>query len=135
MAVAAGVTDTATPAGGRSRPRRRTTRTYHWASDWAEYQRRADGEIAAAIVIERNHLEWRLHPKSEGRIPEARDLDVKWVVACNEGYASSFAAATLRLIGFRRATDIIGGFQAWRTAGLPVVSDGAPSDPRFDREG
>jgi len=101
-----------------------------------EFQRRADGEIPVAIVIERNHLEWRLHPQSEGRIPEARDLDVKWVVVCDEGYSSSFAAATLQLVGLRRATDIIGGFQAWRTAGLPVVNDGPPSDPRlFGRGG
>jgi rhodanese-related sulfurtransferase len=101
-----------------------------------EYQRRADGEIPGAIVIERNHLEWRLHPTSEGRIPEARDSSVVWVVVCDEGYSSSLAAATLQLIGLRRSTDIIGGFQAWRKAGLPVVNHGAPSLPRlFERQG
>ena len=96
-----------------------------------EYQRLADGEIPGAIVIERNHLEWRLHPTSEGCIPEARDSCVAWVIVCDEGYSSSLGAATLQLIGLRRATDIIGGFQAWRKAGLPVVNHGAPSVPRL----
>ena len=88
-----------------------------------EFQRRADGEIPGAIAIERNHLEWRLHPASEGRIPEAVHADVEWVVMCDEGYSSSLAAATLQMIGLRRATDVVGGFQAWRAAGLPVIND------------
>src|SRR5438093_8095804 len=54
-----------------------------------EFQRRADGEIPGAIVIERNHLEWRLYPESSGRIREAVDFDVPWIVICNERYASS----------------------------------------------
>src|SRR5262245_49677579 len=58
-----------------------------------EYQRRADGEIPGAIVIERNHLEWRLDPSSDWRIPEATDYDVRWIVICDEGFASSLAAA------------------------------------------
>ena len=85
-----------------------------------EFQRRADGEIPGAIVIERNHLEWRLHPQSDWRIPEAVDADVQWIIFCDESYASSLAAAMLQMIGLRRATDLAGGFKAWRTAGLPV---------------
>src|SRR6266545_4917441 len=95
-----------------------------------EFQRRADGEIPGAIVIERNHLEWRLHPESSGRIPEAVDFDVHWIVICNEGYASSLAAATLQDIGLR-ATDVVGGFQAWRAAELPVSPPGAVTPPRL----
>ena len=64
-----------------------------------EFQRRADGDIPGAIVIERNHLEWRLHPASSGRIREARDFDAQWIVICDEGFASSLAAATLRAVG------------------------------------
>jgi len=94
-----------------------------------ELQRRSDGEIPGAIVIERNHLEWRLHPASTGRIPEARDANVHWIVICDEGYASSLAAATLQMIGLR-ATDVTGGFQAWRAAGLPVTSPCTPSPAR-----
>ena len=85
-----------------------------------EFQRRADGEIPGAIVIERNHLEWRLHPASAGRIPEATDMRVQWVVICDEGYASSLAAQTLREMGFTRATDMDGGFDLWKSQGLPV---------------
>src|SRR6266849_3543745 len=93
------------------------------------YQRRADGEIPGAIVIERNHLEWRLHPASAGRIPEARDLGIRWIVICDEGYASSLAAATLRDIGLRAATDVVGGFQAWRAARLPIAKSDTPTAP------
>ena len=96
-----------------------------------EFQRRADGDIPGAIVVERNHLEWRLHPASAGRIPEAVDSDVHWIVICDEGYASSLAAAALQTIGLHRASDLAGGFQAWRAAGLPIVSSGTPIPPRL----
>ena len=96
-----------------------------------EFQRRADGEIPGAIIVERNHLEWRLHPASSGRIQEAVDVDIHWIVICDEGYASSLAAATLHMIGLHRATDVVGGFQAWRAARLPVTSSGAPTPPRL----
>jgi rhodanese-related sulfurtransferase len=85
-----------------------------------EFQRRAGGEIPGAIVVERNHLEWRLDPKSDARIPEAANADVHWIVVCEEGYASSLAAATLQELGLTRATDLVGGFKAWRAAGMAV---------------
>jgi rhodanese-related sulfurtransferase len=85
-----------------------------------ESQRRADGEIPGAIVIERNHLEWRLDPTSAGRIPEATDHDIAWIVLCDEGYSSSLAAASLQRLGLRNATDVTGGFHAWKAAGLPM---------------
>ena len=96
-----------------------------------EYQRRADGEIPGAIVIERNHLEWRLHPASAWHIPEATDARVRWIVICDEGYASSLAAATLREIGLSAATDVVGGFQAWRAARLPIARRAKPMRPRL----
>ena len=98
-----------------------------------EFQRRADGEIPGAIVVERNHLEWRLHPASADRIPEAADVDVDvhWIVICDEGYASSLAAATLKLIGLHRAADVVGGFQAWREARLPIASPATSTPPRL----
>ena len=96
-----------------------------------EYQRRADGDVPGAIVIERNHLEWRLHPASPGRIPEAADAHVRWIVMCDESFASSLAAATLKTIGLHRATDVVGGFQAWRAAGLPVFKRARPTSPRL----
>jgi len=78
-------------------------------------QRHRDGDLAGAVVIGRNELEWRLDPASPDRIPEATDHDRRIIVGCNEGYASSLAAASLRRLGLRRATDLDGGFQAWRT--------------------
>ena len=83
-------------------------------------QRRADDEIPGALVIERNVLEWRLDPNSVTRIPEADGYDREVIIVCNEGYSSSLAAATLHDLGLHRATDVVGGFQAWRAAGLPV---------------
>ena len=83
-------------------------------------QRERDGEISGAIVVDRNVLEWRLDPTSPHRIPEISDHDQTVIVICNEGYSSSLAAATLHRLGLRRATDVIGGFQAWLSSGLPV---------------
>jgi rhodanese-related sulfurtransferase len=84
------------------------------------WQRDQEGQLPGALVIERNHLEWRLDPTSAARIPQAVDHDVTWVVVCSEGYASSLAAASLQDLGLRNATDLDGGFRAWKAAGLPV---------------
>ncbi|WP_438818911.1 rhodanese-like domain-containing protein [Streptomyces hilarionis] len=84
--------------------------------------RERDGLIPGALVVERNELEWRLDPRGSHRLPEATSHDVRAVVICNEGYASSLAAASLHQLGLHRATDLVGGFQAWRAAGLPVTS-------------
>jgi rhodanese-related sulfurtransferase len=84
-----------------------------------EAQRREEGEALGALVIERNVLEWRLDPQSPARLPVVAGYDQVIVVMCSEGYASSFAAESLRQIGHRYATDMIGGFVAWRGAGLP----------------
>ncbi|GCD34396.1 sulfurtransferase [Streptomyces chrestomyceticus JCM 4735] len=82
--------------------------------------RERDGTIPGALIVERNELEWRLDPTGTHRAPEATGHDLAVVVVCNEGYASSLAAASLRQLGLYRATDLVGGFQAWRAAGLPV---------------
>ena len=78
-------------------------------------QRQRDGELPGAIVVDRNVLEWRLDPTSPHRLPIATDTDVRFIIACNEGYSSSLAAATLQELGLRLATDLVGGFQAWRS--------------------
>ena len=96
-----------------------------------EWQRRADGEIPGAIVIERNHLEWRCDPTSPARVAEATGHQVAWIVCCDQGYSSSLAAASLQALGLCNATDVIGGFQAWRAAGLPVARPAKPSRPRL----
>ena len=87
-----------------------------------ESQRRSEGEAVGAVVIERNVLEWRLDPRSPARLPFVTDHERVIVVMCSEGYASGFAAASLRQLGHRFATDVVGGFKAWRAAGLPSTS-------------
>jgi len=80
-------------------------------------QRRRDGGVPAALVIERNVLEWRCDPTSDARLPQAVDDDVEWVVLCSEGYTSSLAAAALQDLGLHRATDVVGGYWALRETG------------------
>ena len=86
------------------------------------WQRADEGEIPGALLIERNHLEWRLDPTSDAKLEQAVDHDVAVVVVCSEGYTSSLAAASLQELGLHRATDLVGGFHAWRAAGLPTTA-------------
>jgi rhodanese-related sulfurtransferase len=86
----------------------------------AESQRAADGVVPGSVFVARNVLEWRCDPDSEHRDPSIDGRERQLIVMCNEGYQSSLAAATLHELGLTRATDLDGGFQAWRAAGLPV---------------
>ena len=86
----------------------------------SESQRAADGAVPGAVYHPRNVLEWRMDPASGHSDPAVGGFDRRIIVMCDEGYQSSLAAATLREIGFARAADLEGGFQAWRGAGLPV---------------
>jgi rhodanese-related sulfurtransferase len=87
----------------------------------SETQIERDGAVPGALVISRNVLEWRLDPASDHRHPLSPGLEDHVIVMCDAGYQSSLAAATLQQLGFDRATDLAGGFQAWRAAGLPVA--------------
>jgi rhodanese-related sulfurtransferase len=85
--------------------------------------RRRDGDLPGALVVDRNVLEWRLDPTSTHRLAEVTGFDQPVVLVCDEGYASSLAAATLRELGLRRATDLDGGYQAWlRTRARDAVA-------------
>jgi rhodanese-related sulfurtransferase len=83
--------------------------------------RSIEGEIPGALVIDRNVLEWRLDPASDACLPQAA-YDAWVVVFCNEGYASSLAAISLQNLGIVGATDMVGGYRAWRSLGLPTVA-------------
>ncbi|MDT5005809.1 MAG: hypothetical protein QOJ24_2985 [Mycobacterium sp.] len=83
-------------------------------------QRDREGNVAAALVIERNVLEWRCDPTSDAKLPEAVDDDVEWVVLCSEGYTSSLAAASLIDLGLHKATDVVGGYHALVAEGVLV---------------
>jgi rhodanese-related sulfurtransferase len=81
-------------------------------------QRAREGDVPAALVVERNVLEWRCDPTSDAKLPEAAGDDVEWVVLCSEGYTSSLAAAALLDLGLHRATDVVGGYQALHATGV-----------------
>jgi rhodanese-related sulfurtransferase len=83
-------------------------------------QRSEHGGVPGAIAIGLNVLEWRLDPSSESHIPQVIGHDVRVIVLCQQGFSSSLAAARLQALGLHRATDVIGGFEAWRDAGLPI---------------
>jgi rhodanese-related sulfurtransferase len=85
-----------------------------------EASRKAEGRLPGAVVIERTVLEWRLDPASDARLPFA-SYDLHLVIVCNEGYSSSLAADTLQDLGLHRATDMDGGYRAWKAAGLPTI--------------
>jgi rhodanese-related sulfurtransferase len=95
----------------------------------SDSQRRSDGAPPGATFVPRNVLEWRLDPASPHRDPELARRDAKLILICDEGYQSSLAAATLARFGLD-ATDVVGGFQSWRDAGLPVqpTTSGADAD-------
>ncbi|MEY2419817.1 MAG: hypothetical protein QOG90_2497 [Actinomycetota bacterium] len=83
-----------------------------------ETDRRAHGELPGAVAVERIHLEWRLDPSSPWKL-DGVDADTRAIIVCNEGYSSSLAAATLRQLGLGRATDLVGGYRAWRATRSP----------------
>jgi rhodanese-related sulfurtransferase len=92
-------------------------------------QRVAEGEVPGALVLERNVLEWRLDPSSDACLDTA-SYDLEVVVLCSEGWTSSLAAAALQELGVHRATDVVGGFQAWRAAALPTTGGGTTAGQR-----
>lgn len=91
-------------------------------------QRHAEGEVPQALIIERNVLEWRFDPTCDARLPWLEGYDTQVVVLCSEGYTSSMAAASLQGLGLHAATDVDGGFVAWKAAGLPTTLGGRPPD-------
>lgn len=92
-----------------------------------QLNRETEGEVPGAVVVERNVLEWRLDPAGDARLPVA-SYDLRVVVVCNEGYTSSLAAVALHELGVSRATDVVGGYRAWRAAGLPITDPARARD-------
>jgi rhodanese-related sulfurtransferase len=90
----------------------------------SDAQRDADGLIPSAVYVPRNALEWRLDPACAHRDPDLGRTDARVALICDEGYQSSLAAAVVARFGLAEVTEVMGGFQAWRAAGLPVESPG-----------
>ena len=99
-------------------------------------QRRRDGEVPGAVVVGRNVLEWRLDPDGAWRMPEATGPDQQVVLLCDEGCSTQLAVVSLLELGLVRATDVVGGIQAWLADGLPTAPAGTCVDrspaPRID---
>jgi MFS family permease len=93
--------------------------------------RRERGVVPGSIHIPRSVLEWRVDPDCEFHNPAACDLEREIILMCADGFSSSFAALSLRELGFRRATDLVGGFRAWKAEGLPLRQ--APQPERADQ--
>jgi rhodanese-related sulfurtransferase len=87
----------------------------------SDAERERDGVVPGSLHVPRTVLEWRLDPDSPWRSPHAPSLDARVVLLCDHGFSSVLAAATLVDLGFTRAGDVVGGFEAWRESGLPVV--------------
>jgi rhodanese-related sulfurtransferase len=99
-------------------------------------QRQRDGEVPGAVVVARNVLEWRLDPVGAWRMPEATGPEQQVVLLCDEGCSTQLAVVSLLDLGLVRATDVVGGMQAWLAAGLPTAPLGTCTDrtlpPRLD---
>lgn len=85
---------------------------------------REEGTVAGAVHVPLSVLPWRFDPRSESRDERLARPDARVILFCAHGYSSSIAVAALLDLGFTAATDVVGGFQAWREAGLPVVDAG-----------
>jgi len=88
--------------------------------------RRRTGVVPGSLHVPRTVLEWRVDPGGPWRNAQIGGLNTRLIVLCDHGCSSALAAATLVDLGFERAADVVGGFEAWQAAGLPVV---APRDP------
>jgi rhodanese-related sulfurtransferase len=97
-------------------------------------QRQGEGELPNAVVVDRNVLEWRLDPNGAHRLPEVRGHWQPVVIVCSEGYASSLAAASLVDLGYQRAADLVGGYQAWRSWFRHSRPTARPPLPRRDTD-
>ena len=91
-------------------------------------ERARDGVIPGSVHVPRSVLEWRVDPNSGYSNPVVADNEVELILVCHEGYSSSLAAASLRAVGRTRVADLIGGFQAWREAGLDTIAAPPPPD-------
>ena len=86
----------------------------------SDLDRSRTGVVPGSVHVPRTVLEWRVTGDSRWRNPHLGDPGRRLVVLCDHGYSSSLAAATLDELGLD-AADVIGGFEGWLQAGLPVA--------------
>jgi rhodanese-related sulfurtransferase len=95
----------------------------------SERSRERDGIVPGSLHIPRTVLEWRVARDSAWRNPAIVGAGGRLILICDHGCSSVLAAATLAELGFDRTADVIGGFEAWRDAGLPVAAAPPPAPP------
>ena len=94
-----------------------------------------DGVIPGSLHLPRTVLEWRVDPTSPRAHPAVGGYERRLIIVCNEGYSSSLAAVALHQIGFKLATDILGGIRGWRRAHLPLVAPAPLAEGLRDGDG
>jgi len=58
-------------------------------------QREREGAVHGSLTIERNVLEWRFDPRCDSRLAIVDQYDLRVIIFCQEGDASSLAALAL----------------------------------------
>jgi len=76
------------------------------ASEWEQ------GHLPDALHISKSYVEQQI----EGAVP---DRDAPVILYCAGGVRSLFAAQSLEQLGYTNVASMSGGFQAWKSAGLP----------------
>jgi sulfur-carrier protein adenylyltransferase/sulfurtransferase len=94
--------------------------------DIREREEWAEGSAEGARLITRGMLELEVVE----RIP---DLDQPLILMCAGGDRSQLSARTLKTLGYSQVANLRGGFNAWRAAGLPVMSVDVATDSSRSR--
>jgi rhodanese-related sulfurtransferase len=87
---------------------------------------RSAGVVPGSLHVPLSVLQWRVDPDSEWRNPHVGGLDTRLILICDHGESSSLAAASLLELGFTQVGEVIGGFEAWLAAGLPIAKAPEP---------
>jgi len=88
----------------------------------SESDRKRDGIVPGSLHIPRTVLEWRADLDNPWRSPHLEGYDQQIILICDHGCSTILAAANLAELGFTNAGDVIGGYAAWREAGLGTTS-------------
>jgi rhodanese-related sulfurtransferase len=89
---------------------------------------RSAGVVPGSLHVPLSVLQWRVDPDSAWRNPHVGGLDTHLILICDHGESSSLAAASLLELGFTHVGDVVGGFESWVAAGLPVAPAPPPAE-------
>lgn len=86
---------------------------------------RNDGEIKEASIPHTVNIPLSELPRRFSEVPRNRPI----VIECATGCRSSVAASLMRREGYNNVTDLAGGIEAWKKAGLPVIGKSPAAAP------